>query len=289
MGHLKEPYRLNDLLKWEQENLFSREKVTVLSGEDLPMGAVYGKEKTSCPTSGTAGSNTGDGTCTAVTAGGQVKRGTYILTCIAEAANAGTFEVKDPDDITLGQAKVGEAYSSEQINFTLNDGTEDFDAGDTFTITVSAGSGKIKKIDFDAVDGTEDPAGFVIDAYDASDADVEGVGIERDALIDSDFLAWPLEFTSGGTDVPAVGDVVVGATGSDTGEIVKIDVTSGSWSGGDAAGIIWVNKVTGEFQAENLDIDDRSISNFATIAAGLTVDDTLEALKQRGILQREGA
>jgi head decoration protein D len=282
--------RLNDVLKWEMENLFSREKVTIKSGEDLPCGAVIGKIKTTCPTTGTPdGGNTGDGTCTGVTAGDQVKPGSYTLTCIAEGANAGTFEVKDPDDITLGQATVGVAYDSEEINFTLNDGSEDFDIGDIFTIAVSAGTLKVVRIDFDAVDGSEDAYGFVIAEYDASEADVEGVAILRDAIIDPDHLAWPMEFTSGGTDVPAVGDTLVGAGSSDTGEICKITLSSGSWSGGDAAGTLWLRKVSGEFQAENLDIDDRSISNFATIAAALDTTTALAAMKAAGIIQREGA
>jgi hypothetical protein len=290
MDAMIEKDRLNDILKWEQENHFSREKVTVLSGQDLPLGAVIGKVKTSCPAAGTpGGSNVGNGTCTGVTAGDQVKLGTYILTCIAEAANAGTFEVKDPDDVTLGQATVGVAYTSEQINFTLNDDSEDFDVDDLFTIEVTAGSDKVVKINFAGVDGSEDPHGFVIADYDGSEADVDGVAIVRDAIIDAGFLAWPMAFTGGGTDVPKVGDVVVGATSSDTGEIVKIEVTSGSWAGGDAAGVIWLRKVSGEFQAEDLDIDEREITDFATIAAGLTVDANLKVLADKGIVQRTGA
>lgn len=290
MSKLIEKYRLNDVLKWEMENLFSREKNTIKSGEDLPCGAVVGMIKTSCPATGTAdGGNTGNGICASVTAGARVQLGTYTLTCIAEAANAGTFEVKDPNDVTLGQATVGVAYESEEINFTLSDGAEDFDIDDVFTIAVSAGSLKLVKIDFDAVDGSEDAYGFVIDDYDATEGDLEGVAIVRDAIIDPDFLAWPMEFTSGGTDVPAVGDTVVGATSSDTGEITKISLSSGSWAGGDAAGTLWLRKVTGEFQGENLDIDDRSITNFATIAAALDTTTALAALKAARIIQREGA
>ena len=289
MARLLEKDRLNDVLKWEMENLFSREKVTIKSGEDLPCGAVIGMIKTSCPATGTAGSNTGDGTCTGVTAGDQVKAGTYTLTCIAESAGAGTFEVKNPDDVTLGQATVGEAYASEEINFTLNDGSEDFDVGDTFTIVVSDGVLKVVRIDFDAVDGSEDAHGFVIAEYDASEADLEGVAVVRDAIIDPGHLAWPMAFTSGGTDVPEVGDTVVGATSSDTGEICKITLGSGSWSGGDAAGTLWLRNVTGEFQAENLDIDARSITDFATIAAALDTTTALAVMKAAGIIQREGA
>lgn len=289
MSNMIETDRLNDVLKWEQDNLFSREKVTILSGQDLPVAAVVAKEKTSCPTTGTAGgSNVGNGTCTGVTAGAQVKLGTYTLTCIAEAADAGTFEVKDPDDQTLGQATVAVAYTSEQINFTLNDGAEDFDVGDVFTIAVTAGSGKIEAIDYDAVDGTEDPYGFVIDDYDATEGDIEGVIIKRDAMIDPDHLAWPLEFTSGGTDVPAVGDMVTGATSGDTAEIAKITLTSGSWAGGDAAGVLWLRKVSGEFEAETLDITARSITDLCTIAAGITLTANLLVLDAAGIVQLEG-
>ncbi len=290
MTVLIEKDTLNDVLKWEQDNRYSRDKILIVAGQDLPMGAVIGKIKTVCPASGTAdGSNTGAGTCTDVTAGDQVKTGTYTITCIEAASGAGDFEVKDPDDITLGQATVAVGYTSEQLNFTLNDGDPDFAVGDVFTITVTTGSLKVVKIDFDAVDGSEDPAGFVITNYDATLAELAGVIIARDALIDPAFLAWPMEFTSGGTDVPAVGDVAVGATSSDTAEIVKIAVSSGSWAGGDAVGTFWFRKVSGDFQAENLDIDARSISNFATIAAGLGTVVALAALKEAGIIEREGA
>lgn len=196
MDPILEKYKLNDVLKWEQESRYSRDVVTILAGQDLPVGAVIGK----------------------VTA-----------------------------------------------------------------------SGKVTAIDYDGADGSEDPFGITIDAYDATLADLEGVAIARDALIDPDFLAWPLEFTSGGTDKPRVGDIITGATSADTAEIDKITLSSGSWAGGDAAGILWLRKVTGEFQAENLNIDARNIADFATIAAGLTITDNLTALKQLGILTRQGA
>lgn len=280
--------RLNDVLKWEEENLYSREKVTIKSGEDLPCGGVVARIKTTCPTTGTADSgNTGNGTCTSVSAGKQVKEGTYTLTCIAAAADAGTFEVRDPDDLTLGQAEVGVAYTSEQINFTLNDGTADFVVGDKFTIVVAAGSRKVVKINNDGVNGSEDPIGFVIDAYDAAGGDIEGVVIARNALIDPDNLAWPMAFTSGGTYEIQEGDVITGATSGDTAEVVKVTRTSGTWSGGTAAGTLWVKNNSGEFEAENLDVG--SESNVATISAALQTANGLAAMKELGILERESA
>jgi Bacteriophage lambda head decoration protein D len=42
MPALQEPFNLGDLLKYEAPNLYSRDRVTVLSGQTLPLGAVVG-------------------------------------------------------------------------------------------------------------------------------------------------------------------------------------------------------------------------------------------------------
>lgn len=42
MSVLAEPLNLGDLLKFEAPNLYSRDRVTVASGQNLPLGAVVG-------------------------------------------------------------------------------------------------------------------------------------------------------------------------------------------------------------------------------------------------------
>ena len=42
MPVLSEPLNLGDLLKFEAPNLYSRDRVTVASGQNLPLGAVVG-------------------------------------------------------------------------------------------------------------------------------------------------------------------------------------------------------------------------------------------------------
>ena len=42
MPVLAEPLNLGDLLKYEAPNLYSRDRVTVVSGQSLPLGAVVG-------------------------------------------------------------------------------------------------------------------------------------------------------------------------------------------------------------------------------------------------------
>ncbi len=198
---LTEGKYLNDWLKWEMENNQSREVVTVLAGQKLAMGAVVGKITVGVvPTTGTAGSNTGGGTCASVTGGPAMKVGVYELTCVAVVSGGGVFSVKDPDGLGLPNAYVGQSYMNPAINFTLTDGTPDFALGDVFRIVVPAGSGKVKALDFGAIDGSADAYGVMIsgvgmdgmDNMDIMDGmDRKGVAIVRDAQIVADGLVWP--------------------------------------------------------------------------------------------------
>lgn len=197
MATLTEENRLHDILVLETFREYSREKVTIPTGQNLALATVIGKITKSTPAGGTAdGGNTGAGTCSDVTAGVKAQLGTYAIECVGEAANGGTFKVTAPNGEALPDAEVGVAYTNEQINFTLNDGDPDFADGDKFTIEVAEGSGKTPAIDFTAVDGSQDAYGFLIDGYDASAADVEGVAIVRDALITEENLVWPAGTTA---------------------------------------------------------------------------------------------
>lgn len=191
-----EPNSLGDGVKWEQENSYSRKTVTVASGNSVALLEVVGAITKSTPTTGTAGTNTGNGTCGSVTAGQDAKLGTYTLTCTAAATNAGTFQVKDPEGNLLAPATVAVAYTSPQLNFTLADGTTDFVVGDSFTVAVAAGSGKVVPLDPDAVDGSQNAAGIMVAAVDASVADAIGVMIAGDALVATSNLVWPDEISA---------------------------------------------------------------------------------------------
>ena len=185
--------RLYDGLIGEVESpaRFSREQIVVASGQDIGVLSVLGKITKSVPSTGAAGENTGGGTCTGVTGGDDTQVGTYTLTCVAEASNAGTFKVEAPNGEALPDAQVGVAYENPQLNFTLNDVGEDFDIGDTFTIEVAEGSGKCVAIDFDAVDGSQQAYGIATGDYDATSADVNGVAFVRDAKFIGSALVWP--------------------------------------------------------------------------------------------------
>lgn len=193
-GSLSEGNYLNDILKTEAPGNMSREVVTVKLGQDLAVGAVLGKIKLgTCPATGTADAgNTGAGTCTGVTAGAKAKLGTYTLKCIHADAGAGLFSVEDPDGYALPNAVAGVAYTNDQINFTLNDGSPDFVVGDAFTIEIAEGSNQVVAIDFTAVDGSQDAYGILTAACDATAAAKEAVAIVRTARVVEANLVWPV-------------------------------------------------------------------------------------------------
>lgn len=194
MAVLTQGNTLQDILKWEQANMHSREVVTVLSGQDLALGTVLGKITESTPTTGTAAAgNTGGGTVASVTASAKAKLGEYQIKCLTYVASplAATFEVTDPDGLQLPEATLA-AYVSDQINFDIADGSPAITVGDIWTVTVGAGSLSVRAINFDGVDGSQDAFGILIAAVDASAGAVDGVAIVRDADIVATDLVWPV-------------------------------------------------------------------------------------------------
>lgn len=243
-------YTLAAVLKWEEDNLHSREKITVLAAQSLVPGSVLGKiEVGTVPTTGTAGGgNTGNGTMTSVTGGKFVKVGTYTMTCVGLDTDGGVFSVKGPDGEALPTAAVTTAYTSDQINFTINDGATDFVVGDVFTVVVPVGGLQHRAVNFSGVDGSAKAAGLSFSTYDASASGNRTVS-----------------YTSGGTYEILPGDTITGATSASTARVVSLTLASGTWAGGDAAGVLTLDDRSGALQAENLDVGGNT--NVATIGA----------------------
>jgi len=202
MPVLSESNNLGDVLKHEAPNLYSREAVTVLAGSGadraLGVGAVIGKRTRSTVTVTADAGNTGDGIATLAdpALGPKAEAGTYTLTCVAAAVNAGTFQVLTPSGYVLPDLTVGQAYAGDHVNLTIADGAADFIVGDKFTVDVS-GDGKVVALDPAAVDGTQQAHGIVAADVTAPDGtDAEGTVIVRDAILADHALAWPTGITA---------------------------------------------------------------------------------------------
>ncbi len=197
MAVLTQQSTLGDGIRWEMSSDYSREKITVASGNVLSLLEVIGRQQLAIPTDGTADAgNTGDGTLTGVAGGSETIIETITVECIAAAVDGGTFSVIGSKTGRLPDAVVGAPYTSEYINFTINDGATDFAAGDKFTIAIAAGSGKAVPLSLTAVDGSQKAAGIMIGDCDASAGDTQAAAIVRDALIDPDNLVWPDTITA---------------------------------------------------------------------------------------------
>lgn len=181
----------------------SRERITVLSGETLVAGAVLGKVTVGAATPAAfAGNAANTGTIASVTLGAGAKAGVYKVVIIEPATNAGKFTVEDPDGITIGTGTVGVEFAGGGLTFTVADGATDFSAGEGFTITVAAGSGKYREYDPVNTDGSQTAAAVLFAAVDAATADRPGVAIVRDAEVNAAELSW---FTNATTDQKAAG------------------------------------------------------------------------------------
>jgi len=102
-------------------------------------GYAYGSVTSSAVTGG------GNGTVTSLSVTGAPTPGAYTLVCNTEVANGGVFTLTDPDgtvvssSVTMTPGSGGTTVINVGgIQFTITDGSNDFDLGDSFTITVPA-------------------------------------------------------------------------------------------------------------------------------------------------------
>jgi len=121
----------------------------------------------------------------------------FTITVASVDADAGKFQVTSPSGYTLPPLTVGVAYAGNHLNMTLADGDTDFAVGDKFTVSVAAGSGKVKALDPDAVDGSQNACGLMAAAVTAPDGtDAQGVAEVRDAVVRLGSLTWPTGITT---------------------------------------------------------------------------------------------
>lgn len=158
---------------------FTSRKVTLLMGQNLTRGALLGRRSVGAAVAAAwAGNAGGTGAIGAVVVGAGAKKGVYKLVCIEPAANAGKFEVNDPDGVIIGVATVGVAFNAGGLQFTIADGATDFISGEGFDITVADGDGKYLLAAAAAGDGSQTPDLILAEDCDATAADQEALAYE---------------------------------------------------------------------------------------------------------------
>ncbi len=149
-----------------------------LGAGTLNRGTVLGQQ-TLGAAAAVAGANTGNGTISAIVVNANAKIGAYTL----KALSATDFEVLGPTGVRLAEAATGVAYT-DQIGFTITAGSVAFVAGDSFTVTVAAGSGNYIESVKTATDGSQNP-GAILEDY----ADASGGAVATGAYVMGEFNA----------------------------------------------------------------------------------------------------
>lgn len=192
-----EPKAMTDVLKFEVNHHFCRETATLLAGaagrRDIEIGQVLGRRLFGAPEEAADAGNTGDGGLDDLALRAGAQSGAYRLECIADDGDT-VFAVYDPAGARLRDAVVDNAYDNGRLAFTIVQGATPFAVGDGITVTVPEGDGKVREIDFAAVDGTQRAWGVALNRTSAA-AGADNVGgvlaSVRLAGVILDGLVWP--------------------------------------------------------------------------------------------------
>lgn len=144
-----------------------RDELIAFAGADtFAAGTILARRSVATAVTASAVTGTGNGTVTAATvvAGPEVPLvGAYTLTCIAAVTHGGVWNLKDPNGkivagylpMTAG-AGAATVFEAAGMQFTITDGSTDFAAGDTATLTVAA-DGKLVPFATDGAGGAQYP------------------------------------------------------------------------------------------------------------------------------------
>lgn len=89
-------------------------------------------------------------------------------------------------------------------------------------------------------------------------------------------IEWTLPFTTGTSEI-SVGDTIIGVTSSATGFVCGVEIMSGTWAGGDAAGNLALRRLSGVFQNES--ITDAAIQG-GSISSNSAIESTTNNLAE---------
>lgn len=205
MVTLTEGKHAGSFLVQEMAGFYSRDALTVALSQSLAAGQVCGKRAIPAAVVSSAAAdaaNTVGGGAITIDAtnpvSAAVKNGRYRATCIEPASNGGTFEVSDPDGVSIGKVAVTGTFNN-QIKFVIADAT-DFVAGDAFNIDVIVEDGadtEAAALDVAAVDGLQNAA-CICFAPIVTDGTTKQkqTFVTRQAEVRASDLTWPAGITA---------------------------------------------------------------------------------------------
>lgn len=173
----------------------TRENITLLTGFGIvEAGTVLGKVGHALTgTAAALGTNVGNGTFGAITVGDPAVAGVYIL----RMEDPTHYVVEDPTGVEIGHGVTAVAFAAGGLGFTWTAGGTAMVAGDSYTITVAAGSGKYVPYDPTGADGREFAAAILFGGRDTTSADRKAVANTRGPMrVNASELVWGANVTT---------------------------------------------------------------------------------------------
>lgn len=188
--------RISDIVKDEEEKLFSRESIVgavvaaFTAASDGGVGAVVGLANVGTITPAIRAGSSGNGALGTWTAGAGCFPGVWTLLCIEPTTNLGKFELRDPNGVPRGVATVGSAFTGP-LSGTIADGATDWAGGDVIDITVATlAAPNLAFYDPAATNGAGVPYGILLIPADATQVIPTHVVLRRHATIAAANLVW---------------------------------------------------------------------------------------------------
>ena len=188
--------RISDIVKDEEEKLFSRESIVgpVVAAfaalTDGGVGAVVGLANVGTVTPVIRAGSTGNGALGTWVAGAGCFPGIWTLMCVEPTTNLGRFELRDPNGLPRGIVTVGSAFTGP-LSGTIADGATDWAGGDVIDITVATlAAPNLALYDPAATNGAGVPYGILLIPADANQVQPVHVVLRRHATVAAANLAW---------------------------------------------------------------------------------------------------
>lgn len=183
---------------------FRDEFLTFAAADTFVKGTILARREVALSVTASAVTGTGNGTVTLATVveGPVVPLvGAYVLTVVTAVANGGVWKLVDPNGalitdglvMTVG-AGAATVFEAGGLRFTITDGSTDFAAGDTATLTVAA-DGKLVPFNPAGAGGEQIPVAVL--TYDVTKASGGDVAIR--ALVAGRVNKTRLVIDAGGT------------------------------------------------------------------------------------------
>lgn len=189
------------------------------SGQNLIRGTMLGMITSGTATGTAGGGNVGNATIGSIAPVGIAESGSYTVVCNSATLPA-SWLVTAPDGSVQGVATSGTPFNGQDVGFLITAGGTASAVGDTFTITVPAGTNEVTQWAPAASNGSQTPFGILIDNVNASSTQ-QRCSVYLTGEFNQNSITWPTGYVVTEATVVALRDIGIFLKLPISGDIVQ--------------------------------------------------------------------